>query len=136
MQPAHRARRDRKSGYIWAETSRTQAAITPAKVASIQSDRAGTGVHHRLDAGAIPSGETERGTAHPTAVPGDRRRELDRRLGGPGARLATARHTMAIGRNEPIASAGHIDRDFAPGNGYPFDADVFSVASHAVRFVN
>lgn len=57
-----------------------------------------------LDDGPVAGGETERTTAHLSAVLGERYYELERLHGEGGARVAAASHTAAIAWIEAMAS--------------------------------
>ena len=62
-----------------------------------------------LDDGPIVSGETERTTAHLTAVLDERYFDLERLHGGKGARLAAESHAAAIDLIEQIVIEEGID---------------------------
>ena len=74
-----------------------------------------------LDDGPIVSGETERTTAHLTAVLDERYFDLERLHGGKGARLAAESHAAAIDLIEQIVIEEGIDCGFERLDGYLFD---------------
>lgn len=91
-----------------------------------------------LDDGPIAGGETERTTAHLSAVLGERYTELERLHGEDGARVAAASHTAAIawieGMAAEIGSACEFERLdgylFVPPGGDPDVLDAELVAAH------
>ena len=73
-----------------------------------------------LDDGPIVSGDTERTTAHLTAVLDERYFDLERLHGEKGARLAAESHCAAITKIEHIIKKEKIDCDFERVDGYLF----------------
>jgi glycine/D-amino acid oxidase-like deaminating enzyme/nitrite reductase/ring-hydroxylating ferredoxin subunit len=73
-----------------------------------------------LDDGPIAGGETERTTAHLSAVLGERYTELERLHGEGGARVAAASHTAAIDWIEAMASQIGSACEFERLDGYLF----------------
>lgn len=73
-----------------------------------------------LDDGPVAGGETERTTAHLSAVLGERYYELERLHGEGGARVAAASHTAAIAWIEAMASEIGGSCEFERLDGYLF----------------
>lgn len=73
-----------------------------------------------LDDGPIAGGETERTTAHLSAVLGERYTELERLHGEGGARVAATSHTAAIAWIEAMASEIGSSCEFERLDGYLF----------------
>jgi glycine/D-amino acid oxidase-like deaminating enzyme/nitrite reductase/ring-hydroxylating ferredoxin subunit len=71
-----------------------------------------------LEAGHIAGGETQRSTAHVTAVLDDRYTHLEKVFGRDGARVAAASHQAAIAFLGLVTSEAHIDCDMEVLDGY------------------